>query len=68
MVAAIISYKQLKKHIRFGARKTSAIFSNAMIPGGVLSHCSVEKQTIVPLSAKQMGWCIPAECCGSHAQ
>ena len=36
-------------------------------PGGVLGHCPVEKQMIVPLSANQMGWCIAAECCGSHA-
>ena len=35
-------------------------------PGGVLGHCPVEKQTIVPLSRNQMGWCIAAECCGSH--
>ena len=25
-------------------------------PGGVLGHCPVEKQMIVPLSANQMGW------------
>ena len=36
-------------------------------PGGVLGHCPVEKQMMVPLSAKQMGWSITAECCGSHA-
>ena len=36
-------------------------------PGGVLGHCPVEKQMIVPLSPNQMGWCIAAECCGSHA-
>ena len=36
-------------------------------PGGVLGHCPVEKQIIVPLSANQMGWRIAAECCGSHA-
>ena len=36
-------------------------------PGGVLGHCPVEKQITVPLSANQMGWCIAAECCGSHA-
>ena len=36
-------------------------------PGGVLDHCPVEKQMIVPLSANQMGWRIAAECCGSHA-
>ena len=35
--------------------------------GGVLGHCPVEKQMIVPLSANQMGWHIAAECCGSHA-
>ena len=36
-------------------------------PGGVLGHCPVEKQMIVPLSANQMGWRNAAECCGSHA-
>ena len=36
-------------------------------PGGVFGHCPVEKQMIVPLSTKQMGWRITAECCGSHA-
>ena len=36
-------------------------------PGGVLGHCPVEKQMIVPLSANQTGWCINAEGCGSHA-
>ena len=36
-------------------------------PRGVLGHCPVEKQMIVPLSANQMGWRIAAECCGSHA-
>ena len=36
-------------------------------PGGALSHCPVEKQMIVPLSANQMGWRITAECRGSHA-
>ena len=36
-------------------------------PGGVLDHCPVEKQMIVPLNPNQMGWCIAAECCGSHA-
>ena len=36
-------------------------------PGGVLGHCPVEKQMIVPLSANQMGWCITTEYCGSHA-
>ena len=36
-------------------------------PGGVLGHCPVEKQMIVPLNANQMGWHIAAECCGSHA-
>ena len=35
--------------------------------GGVLGHCPVEKQMIVPLSTNQMGWCIAAECCGGHA-
>ena len=29
--------------------------------GGVLGHCPVEKQMIVPLSANQMGWRIAAE-------
>jgi hypothetical protein len=33
---------------------------------GVLGHCPVEKQMIVPLSANQMGWRITAECCGSR--
>ena len=32
-------------------------------PGGVLGHCPVEKQMIVPLSAYQMGWHIAADCC-----
>ena len=36
-------------------------------PGGVLGHCPVKKQMIVPLSANQMGWHIAAECCGSNA-
>ena len=36
-------------------------------PGGVLGHCGVEIQMIVPLSTNQMGWRIAAECCGSHA-
>uniref|UniRef100_A0A4W5JSI8 [histone H4]-N-methyl-L-lysine20 N-methyltransferase KMT5B n=1 Tax=Hucho hucho TaxID=62062 RepID=A0A4W5JSI8_9TELE len=36
-------------------------------PGGVLGHCPVEKQIIVPPSPNQMGWRIAAECCGSHA-
>jgi hypothetical protein len=36
-------------------------------PGGVLGHCPAEKQMIVPLSANQMGCCIAAEFCGSHA-
>ena len=36
-------------------------------PGGMLGHCPVEKQMIVPLSPNQMGWRIAAECCGSHA-
>ena len=36
-------------------------------PRGVLGHCPVEKQMIVPLSANQMGGSIAAECCGSHA-
>ena len=36
-------------------------------PGGVLGHCQVEKQMIVPLSLNQMGWRIAAECCDSHA-
>ena len=35
--------------------------------GGVLNHCPVEKQMIVPLSQNQMGWRITAESCGSHA-
>jgi hypothetical protein len=33
-------------------------------PGGVLGHCPVEKQIIVPLSANQIGWCITAACRG----
>ena len=36
-------------------------------PGGVLGHCPVDKQMILPLSANQMGWRIAAECCCSHA-
>jgi hypothetical protein len=36
-------------------------------PGGVLGHCPVEKQTIVPLSPNQMGLRIVAECRGRHA-
>jgi hypothetical protein len=36
-------------------------------PGGVLGHCPVEKQMTVPLSPNLMGWYIPAEFCGSHA-
>jgi hypothetical protein len=36
-------------------------------PGGVLGHYPIEKQMIVPLSPNQMGGCISAECCGSHA-
>ena len=36
-------------------------------PGGVLGHCPVEKQIIVPLSANQKGWNIAAQCRGSHA-
>ena len=36
-------------------------------PGGLLGHCPVEKQMIVPLSVNQMGWCITAECYGRHA-
>jgi hypothetical protein len=36
-------------------------------PGGVLDHCPVEKQMMVPLNINQMGWSIAAECCGSHA-
>ena len=36
-------------------------------PGGVLGHCPVEKQMIVPLSANQIAGRIAAECCGSHA-
>jgi hypothetical protein len=36
-------------------------------PGGVLGHCPVEKQMIVPLNTNQMGWNIAAEYCGSHA-
>ena len=36
-------------------------------PGDVLGHCPVEKQSIIPLSANQMGWHIAAECCDSHA-
>ena len=35
--------------------------------GGVLGHCPVEKQMIVPLSGNQMGCHIAAECCGSLA-
>jgi hypothetical protein len=37
------------------------------LPGGVVGHCPVEKQMIVPLSANQMGCHIAAEFCGSHA-
>ena len=33
----------------------------------VLGHCPIEKQMMDPLSTNQMGWCIAAECCGSHA-
>ena len=33
----------------------------------ILGRCPVEKQMIVPLSTYQMGCCIAAECCGSHA-
>ena len=36
-------------------------------PGGVLGHCPVEKQMIVPHIPNKMGWRITAECCGSHA-
>ena len=36
-------------------------------PGGVLGHCPAEKQMIVPLNTKQMGWSIAAEFCGSYA-
>ena len=36
-------------------------------PGGVLDHCPVEKQMIIPLSVNQMRWRIAAKCCGSHA-
>jgi hypothetical protein len=36
-------------------------------PGGVLGHCFVGKQMIVPLSSNQMERCIAAECYGSHA-
>ena len=36
-------------------------------PEGVLGHCPVDKQMIVPLTANQMGCRIAAECCGSHA-
>jgi hypothetical protein len=36
-------------------------------PGGVLGHCPVEKQMIVPLSANNTGMHISEECCGSHA-
>jgi hypothetical protein len=32
----------------------------------VLGYFPFEKQMIVPLNANQMGWCITAECCGSH--
>jgi hypothetical protein len=35
--------------------------------GGVLGHCPVEKQMLVPLSPNQMGLLIAAEYCGSHA-
>ena len=37
------------------------------LPGGVLSHCLVEKQMIVGLSTNLMGWRIGGEWCGSHA-
>ena len=36
-------------------------------PGGVFGHCPVEKQNIFTVSATQMGWGIPVECCGSYA-
>ena len=36
-------------------------------PGGVVDHYPVEKQMIVPLSAKQIGWWIATKWCGSHA-
>ena len=36
-------------------------------PRGVLAHCPVEKQMIVPLIPNQMGWRIAAEFCGSNA-
>ena len=34
-------------------------------PGGVLGHCPVEKQMIVPRSPNQMGLRITAKCCGT---
>ena len=37
-------------------------------PGGVVGHCPVGKQMIVPLSPNQMGWRITVECCGSIPQ
>jgi hypothetical protein len=36
-------------------------------PGGVLGYYPIEKQMIVSVSTNQMGWCIAAECFGSHA-
>jgi hypothetical protein len=36
-------------------------------PVGVLGHCPVEKQIIIPLNPNQMRWRIAAECFGSHA-
>ena len=36
-------------------------------PGGVLGHCPIEKQMIVPLSPNLVGWRIAAVCSGSHA-
>jgi hypothetical protein len=32
-----------------------------------VGSCPVEKQMIVPLRANQIGWCIAAESCDSHA-
>jgi hypothetical protein len=60
----------IPNHLKFGcgrgivqARSSDSVFHHT----GVLGHCPVEKQMIVPLSANQMGWRIAAECSGIHA-